>query len=116
MKALNRIRTVVTCCMMGARAVGVAAAPLAAAALAAAATAAAAAAADGRCCLTALFHTWVRNLKVESLESSDPKTCFSSAVASPTALGMILAVFSLDTFSTERIGIWSCNSKESVLK
>ena len=62
--------------------------------------------------LTALRQTKEMSLKVESRERRDPNTCFSSAVARPTALGMILAVFSLLTLRTERIGIWSCNYRE----
>lgn len=62
--------------------------------------------------LMALFQTRDMNLKVESLDKREPKTCLSSAVARPTAFGMILAVFSLLTFTTERIGIWSWKQKE----
>lgn len=45
------------------------------------------------------------SLKVESLERSEQKTCLSSTVATATAFGIILAVFSLLIFNTDTVGI-----------
>jgi hypothetical protein len=45
-------------------------------------------------------------LKVASLERREENMWVSSLVDTPTALGMILAVFSLVMEVTEVIGIW----------
>ena len=46
-------------------------------------------------------------LKVASLEIREENMCVSSSiVVTPTAFGMILAVFSLVMLDTEIIGIW----------
>jgi predicted small integral membrane protein len=38
--------------------------------------------------------------------------CFPSLVHRPTALGMILAVFSFEIFVTDWMGIWSCKQRK----
>lgn len=40
-----------------------------------------------------------------------PKTWRSSAVATPTAFGMIFAVFSLDIFVTDEVGMTTCHEE-----
>lgn len=61
---------------------------------------------DG-CGSSAASQTCFINLKVESLDRREQKTCLSSSVAIATAFGMIRAVFSLLIFKTETVGIKS---------
>jgi len=50
-------------------------------------------------------------LKVASLERREENMCVSSLVDTPTALGMILAVFSFVIAITDVMGIWICENK-----
>ncbi len=50
-------------------------------------------------------------LKVASLDRREENMCVSSLVDTPTALGMILAVFSFVIAITEVMGIWICENK-----
>ncbi len=60
--------------------------------------------------LMARFQSLVISLKVVSRDNNDANMCLtSSSVQTPTAFGMILAVFSLVILVTDLTGIWSCN-------
>jgi hypothetical protein len=55
-------------------------------------------------------------LKVASLERREENMCVSSLVDTPTALGMILAVFSFVIAITEVMGIWICENKNKMVR
>jgi len=57
----------------------------------------------------AAFHTSTISLYVESRDNREQNTCLSSSVTTPTAFGIMRAVFSLLISSTDTVGISICN-------